>query len=73
MPDDASILSLDTDLVAEAERLGVDVNHAAETGLADAVRAARGEEWKRENRAAIQSSNEWVEKNGLPLAKYCQF
>lgn len=28
---------------------------------------------KRENEGAIQSSNIWVEKNGLPLAKHRRF
>jgi hypothetical protein len=30
-------------------------------------------EWLEENRAAIESWNQWVEKHGLPLAKYRQF
>jgi len=29
-----------------------------------------GRKWLEENAEAIKSSNEWVEKNGLPLAKY---
>lgn len=28
------------------------------------------EQWLRENEGAIRSSNEYVERNGLPLAKY---
>lgn len=30
-------------------------------------------EWLAENRAAIESSNAWVDKHGLPLARYRQF
>jgi antitoxin CcdA len=30
-------------------------------------------EWLEENRAAIESWNQWVKKHGLPLAKYRQF
>ena len=29
--------------------------------------------WLEENREALESSNEWVEKHGLPLAKYRMF
>lgn len=32
-----------------------------------------GRKWQEENAEAIKSMNEWVEKNGLPLAKYRQF
>lgn len=32
-----------------------------------------GRKWQEENAEAIKSINEWVEKNGLPLAKYRQF
>ena len=29
--------------------------------------------WIAENREALEGSNEWVEKHGLPLAKYRMF
>lgn len=29
--------------------------------------------WREENADAIKAWNEWVEKNGLPLAKYRMF
>ena len=73
MSESAPSLVLDADLVAEAEALGIDIARAAETGVTEAVRDARAERWKRENRAALESSNQWVEQNGLPLAKYRQF
>ena len=38
------------------------------TGLSEA-----GRKWIEENAEAIRSSNEYVEKHGLPLAKYRQF
>jgi antitoxin CcdA len=37
------------------------------------VREARRRKWVEENWESIQGWNEWVEKNGLPLAKYRQF
>ena len=55
------------------EQLGINVSRAAEAGLREAVREARAAEWQRENAEAIDSSNAWVEANGLPLARYRQF
>ncbi len=73
MPDDAPTLALDPEFVAEVRRLGIDVAQAAQDGLVDAVSKARGEEWKRENRAALESYNDWIAKNGLPLERYRRF
>jgi antitoxin CcdA len=69
----ATNISLPSDLVEEAKRLGVNLSHACETGLSAEVRKALSEEWKRENREAIESSNEYVRKHGLPLARYRLF
>ena len=63
-----SNLTLDPALVAEARALGVNISRAAEDGLRAAVRAARAEVWRQENKVAIHSSNAWVERVGLPLA-----
>jgi antitoxin CcdA len=37
------------------------------------VRAEKGRRRLEENREALESSNVWVVKHGLPLAKYRQF
>jgi antitoxin CcdA len=66
-------VSLDAELVAEARALGVNVSRACEQGLADQVKAARAEQWQRENADAIAEWNTYVEVNGLPLARYRQF
>lgn len=66
-------LSLDAALLDEARGLGVNLSRAAEAGLREAVRAAKAEAWRRENRAALESTNDWVEVNGLPLAKHRPF
>ena len=71
MPDEAgprAALDLPSDLLDEAEALGVDAAEAAEAGVARAIKAAREAAWKAENAEAIRSYNDWVEKNGLPLA-----
>lgn len=69
----AANLSIDQELLHEARELGVNLSRAAESGLRQAVREARGAAWRRENAAAIASSNAWVEENGLPLDHLRQF
>lgn len=66
-------LSLDATLLAEAKALKVNLSRAAEDGVRNAVAAARAKQWKTENAAALQSSNDYVEKHGLPLEEFSQF
>lgn len=66
-------LSINEGLFVEAKELDVDVSHAAELGIAKAVAEKRAEQWFRENKAALESSNEYVERYGLPLGRYRQF
>lgn len=69
----ATNVSLETALVAEAKELGVSISQASNRGLEEAVKKARAERWLSENKAALESYNEWVEANGLPLEKYRLF
>jgi antitoxin CcdA len=69
----ATNLTLDATLVAEAKELGVSLSRAAEDGVRAAVRKAKEEAWLLENAEALAAANDWVEKNGLPLAKYRMF
>ena len=55
--------------IDEAVRLKVDIVGRSEDQVRNLVREA----WIEENREAIEASNAWVEKHGLPLAKYRQF
>ncbi len=41
--------------------------------MAKTLKEKPAEQWLRENKAALESSNEYVEKHGLPLAQYRQF
>ena len=66
-------LSLDTALLAEAKGLKINLSKAAEIGLRQAVAEAKAQAWKLENAPALESSNQWVEKHGLPLGRYRQF
>ena len=69
----AANLSIDANVLAEAKALDINISRAAETGIAEAVRAEKGRRWLTENREALESSNAWVAKHGLPLAKFRQF
>jgi antitoxin CcdA len=64
-------LSLDPELVETARQLGVDISRAAEEGIALRAEAAR--RWREENAEGIRQMNAYVEKHGLPLAKYRMF
>ena len=66
-------ISLDSDLLDAAKALGVNISRACERGLAEQVSETRAERWLEENKQALESSNRYVEKNGLPLARYRQF
>ncbi|MBL4919256.1 type II toxin-antitoxin system CcdA family antitoxin [Szabonella alba] len=66
-------LTLDSALLEEARELGLNLSAAAEQGLRAAVAEARAAHWLKENAAALASSNDWVQANGLPLARHRPF
>ena len=66
----ATNVSLDEQVVAAAKELGINVSRACEDGLREEVNRVRQERWIGENRAAMEASNAWVEKHGLPLARF---
>lgn len=72
-PKKATNVSLNAELVEEAKKLGINVSDACQSGLAAEVKKARDVAWKEENRAAIESWNEYIRKNGMPYDKYRQF
>ncbi len=72
-PKRATNVSINERLLAEARALEVNISRAAEAGLAQAIAARRAELWAEENRAALESSNAYVERSGLPLADYRGF
>ena len=69
----AANLSIDEAVLADAKALDINVSRAAETGIAEAVRAEKGRRWLEENREALLYYNEWMEENGLLLDEYRQF
>lgn len=66
-------VNLDAALLERAEHLKIDISKASEDGLARAVARRQAALWLEANLAALQSSNEFVERHGLPLAKYRLF
>ena len=65
-------LSIDSRLMKEAKALNVNVSRAAEAGIAQAVIAERSRLWKMENRAALESWNEYFERHGVSVAELRQ-
>jgi antitoxin CcdA len=66
-------LSIDSGVIAAAREAGLNLSQVCETALREAARTEAGRRWKEENREAIEANNAWVEKHGLPLAKYRLF
>lgn len=69
----ATNLSLRADLIEDARQLGINLSRACEAGLAQHIREAKAAQWLADNLAALESSNAWVEANGLPLAAHRMF
>ncbi len=65
----ATNVSLDPLHLEAARELGINVSQACERGLVQTIAEERAAQWKEANREALESSNAWVEANGLPLAK----
>jgi len=66
-------VSIRCDVIDEARALGINVSQACENGVVAEISIKRREKWLEENMAAIISNNEWIDKHGLPLAKYRLF
>ncbi len=69
----ATNISLAEDILTQAKALHINISQAAEAGIAQAIARKRAERWLAENHEAIESSNAFVEKHGLPLANYRMF
>ncbi len=66
-------VSLEERTVADARELGINLSKVCQTALAAEIKRERERRWIEDNWDAIQSSNAWVEKHGLPLEKYRLF
>jgi antitoxin CcdA len=70
MPEATESIKVRAAIVEEARALKVDLHHAAEAGLAQAIRQAK---WALENAEVIESTNAYVDRHGLPLRRYRSF
>ena len=61
-------LSIDTGIVAAARASGLNLSQISESAIRAATRDVHRQRWIEDNRAALQSSNAWVEDNDLPYA-----
>jgi antitoxin CcdA len=66
-------VSLDVGLLDEARALEINISRDCERGLAEQIGEVRAEHWRKADRAALASSNDFVERRGLPLASLPQF
>lgn len=69
----ATNVSLPAALLEEARALDINVSQACEHGLVARIAEARALRWLDENKDAIESSNAYVERHGLPLARHRRF
>ncbi|HEY3846506.1 MAG TPA: type II toxin-antitoxin system CcdA family antitoxin [Acetobacteraceae bacterium] len=69
----ATNITLPEPLPREAKELNIVLSQACERGLAASVAEARAQRWREQNRAAIQTWNDYVEQHGLPLDEFRQF
>lgn len=69
----ATNVSLRSDLIEEAKKLGINISEACEAGLAEQVGHARREAWLQENLSALEAWNCWIRENGIPYAEYRAF
>lgn len=58
-------LSINSDLLAAARELNINLSATMETALADAIRIKRRERWLADNREAISAFNERVDRDGV--------
>ena len=64
-PKKATNLSINSDLLRKARELDINLSSALEQALEQIVKGRLCEQWLEENRAAIESYNEYVDENGV--------
>lgn len=58
-------VTIRSDLLEAAREFKINLSQEFEQHLAEVVRKRRGEQWKRENREAIEAYNKHIEEHGL--------
>ena len=58
-------LTIDSELLAQARELGVNLSGELETRLEQILKAERWARWQEENREAIENNNKRIREEGL--------
>lgn len=69
----ATNLSLDSDVLQLAKKFEINVSRAAQHGIELAIAERQAELWRKENQDALESSNEYVAKHGIPFPEHRNF
>ena len=69
----ATNLTLNTEVLAEAKKLGINISKACDEFLGHLVRQEKERLWKLENADFISSYNKTIEDEGLPLDSWRTF
>ena len=64
-PKKAVNVSVDAELLKIAKEIGVNISKVAEDALRQATEPERIRRWREENKAAIESYNAYIERNGI--------
>lgn len=64
-PKKATNLTINSDLLAKARSLNINLSATLESALEAQVKLAERELWLKENKNAIEAINEFTEENGL--------
>ena len=69
----ATNLTLNTEVLAEAKKLGINISKACDAFLESLVKQEKERRWKLENVEFIASYNKTIEDEGLPLDSWRTF
>ena len=72
-PKKAANLSVNSDLLAKSRALKINLSATLEKALERELAEAEARKWSEENRRAIQSYNDFVEKNGCFSDEFREF
>ena len=61
-------LTIRQDVMEAAKALDLNVSRAAEAGIVEAIRQARGKAWRKDNHQAIEAHNARVASEGVLLS-----
>jgi antitoxin CcdA len=58
-------VSINSDLLVKSKELKINLSATLESALIELVNAKQREQWKQQNKTAIESYNQLIEENGL--------